>query len=901
MARQALDELARLAQADPALARPRRGPAAHAERARAVRRRGPGPGARRRSRAPGPARAARAGAVHLRAQRGRLPAPGAARPVPRRRRPPRDQRGHRAAPAPSRGHARDRAAVLLRGGLAPDGPARAELAHRRRRRRPDRALVLRRRRRASCSRPSWSTQRGAAGSARPAGSRRGADGARGAPRRGCRRGDADARGGADRAAARPRGAARPRRARDVVGLGARGLAALPGALVRRAPARPEGARARPGAARARQFVHAALERVYAGCPTAGSAREELPAARARLHEALAELEGKHRISVDPDRLRAEVRRVEADLIRHLEYAAHSGSVYAARELELRLRRGRRGQPAAGRARRRRAAAARAGSTASTSAPRARSSATTRVAAPSTAPSAGFEGQAARWASTCARSSSCSSSTSSAACTSRSAATSCARAASCSRAPTRASRSRARPDVPEQVEELLAEIEAAALEAVREIRAGRLGHAPRPAAGRGDGCSYPSICRAVRGRERGVHARAGAAIARREERLIVTANAGSGKTRVLTERFVRSCSTTDRARRDPRDHVHGEGRGRAARARARAVRRARRRDLAQATEAAWISTIHGFCMRGAAGERASPPAWTRPSRSSTRVRPARCATDAFERALAGWLGNGARRADALDVAAAYGVDNCASSSASVHDACAARAGRAEAAARAARAGRWTCCAPAWRPRSRRRWRRSESPPTRHERGAIDALRPPVATPSAAGRWSMLQRRPRRGRPQGPGVRGLSGRMARYLQESSMPMPCPSGAARGAAGALRARTRRPSAPARVSTSTASSCSPAICSPAMTRSARATRALRADHGGRVPGHESAPARAPELLGTERTSTSATPSSRSTASATHRSSCSRGSVTSLTPPGQAEQLADDEQYEELNEAAAT
>jgi ATP-dependent helicase/DNAse subunit B len=82
------------------------------------------------------------------------------------------------------------------------------------------------------------------------------------------------------------------------------------------------------------FAHAALERVYAGLPDGRLGPEELPAARARLHEALAELEGKHRISVDPDRLRAEVRRVEADLIRHLEHAAHSGSVYAARWLEL---------------------------------------------------------------------------------------------------------------------------------------------------------------------------------------------------------------------------------------------------------------------------------------------------------------------------------------------------------------------------------------------------------------------------------------------------------------------------------------------------------------------------------------------------------------------------------------
>jgi ATP-dependent helicase/DNAse subunit B len=82
------------------------------------------------------------------------------------------------------------------------------------------------------------------------------------------------------------------------------------------------------------FVHEALERVYAGLPGGRLGPEELPSARARLHEALAELEGKHRISVDPDRLRAEVRRVEADLIRHLEYAAHDGSVYGARHLEL---------------------------------------------------------------------------------------------------------------------------------------------------------------------------------------------------------------------------------------------------------------------------------------------------------------------------------------------------------------------------------------------------------------------------------------------------------------------------------------------------------------------------------------------------------------------------------------
>ena len=51
--------------------------------------------------------------------------------------------------------------------------------------------------------------------------------------------------------------------------------------------------------------------------------------------------------------------------------------------------------------------------------------------------------------------------------------------------------------PEQVEELLAEIETAALEAVREIRAGRLEPRPETCGWKGDGCSYPSICRCAR--------------------------------------------------------------------------------------------------------------------------------------------------------------------------------------------------------------------------------------------------------------------------------------------------------------------------------------------------------------------------------------------------------------------
>ena len=89
-------------------------------------------------------------------------------------------------------------------------------------------------------------------------------------------------------------------------------------------------------------------------------------------------------------------------------------------------------------------------------------------------------------------------TSSAGCTSRSAARSCGRAGSCSTASTRTSSSRGRDRMaPEQVETLLAEIEAAALEAVREIRAGRLEPRPETCGWKGDGCSYPSICRCAR--------------------------------------------------------------------------------------------------------------------------------------------------------------------------------------------------------------------------------------------------------------------------------------------------------------------------------------------------------------------------------------------------------------------
>ena len=225
--------------------------------------------------------------------------------------------------------------------------------------------------------------------------------------------------------------------------------------------------------------------------------EELPAARARLHEVLAELEGKHRISVDPDRLRAEVRRVEADLIRHLEFAAHSGSVYAARELELVFGEDDEGSlpPAelAGGELRLRGRIDRVDM------------------GPEGAIVRDYKGRspvdgAERWLS---------------------------KGKLQMGLYVRAVQQLLELDVvgglyqqiggdelrprgflregvdesvkipgpdrmsPEQVEELLAEIEDAALEAVREIRAGRLEPRPETCGWKGDGCSYPSICRCAR--------------------------------------------------------------------------------------------------------------------------------------------------------------------------------------------------------------------------------------------------------------------------------------------------------------------------------------------------------------------------------------------------------------------
>ena len=89
-----------------------------------------------------------------------------------------------------------------------------------------------------------------------------------------------------------------------------------------------------------------------------------------------------------------------------------------------------------------------------------------------------------------------------------------------------------------------------------------------------------------------------AIERREGDLLLDAGAGSGKTSVLVERFVRAVLEDDvDGRGDPHDHVHREGGGRAARSDPRgACAQLGADEAARATEGAFISTIHGFCAR-----------------------------------------------------------------------------------------------------------------------------------------------------------------------------------------------------------------------------------------------------------------------------------------------------------------
>ncbi len=144
-----------------------------------------------------------------------------------------------------------------------------------------------------------------------------------------------------------------------------------------------------------------------------------------------------------------------------------------------------------------------------------------------------------------------------------------------------------------------------------------------------------------------------AIARRAEPLLVSAAAGSGKTSVLVERFVRAVredgiapgrilaiTFTERAAGELRERV---------RARLLALGE---RQAARDTEAAFVGTFHGFCARLL---RAQPlAAGVDPDFAVLEEGLAgRLRRRAFEQAVRSWLAED--RGEAADVLAAYGVD------------------------------------------------------------------------------------------------------------------------------------------------------------------------------------------------------------------------------------------------------
>jgi ATP-dependent helicase/nuclease subunit A len=145
-----------------------------------------------------------------------------------------------------------------------------------------------------------------------------------------------------------------------------------------------------------------------------------------------------------------------------------------------------------------------------------------------------------------------------------------------------------------------------------------------------------------------------AVARRDRSLMVRAGAGTGKTTVLVERFVRAVVD---------DSAPVEGilaitftEKAAAEMKARVRRRfleLGRRDEARAAEGAWISTIHGFCsrvLRAHALSAGIDPAF----RVIDELEGERVATDAFDAALGTFMGEG-EDPERLEMVAAYTPD------------------------------------------------------------------------------------------------------------------------------------------------------------------------------------------------------------------------------------------------------
>jgi ATP-dependent helicase/nuclease subunit A len=145
-----------------------------------------------------------------------------------------------------------------------------------------------------------------------------------------------------------------------------------------------------------------------------------------------------------------------------------------------------------------------------------------------------------------------------------------------------------------------------------------------------------------------------AVARRDCSLMVRAGAGTGKTTVLVERFVQAVvedgapvegilaiTFTEKAATEMKTRVRG-----------RFLELERRAD-ARAAEGAWISTIHGFCSRVLRTHALS--AGIDPDfRVLDELEAERIATDAFDRALGVFIGEG-EDPERLEMVAAYTPD------------------------------------------------------------------------------------------------------------------------------------------------------------------------------------------------------------------------------------------------------
>ena len=116
-------------------------------------------------------------------------------------------------------------------------------------------------------------------------------------------------------------------------LGSRDVGIVPDALADRALHRPRRAAARSGADAAGNARASCPARRARGAGASPAASRRPPAARRALGEALAQHAPELPISVNPERLRAELRRLEADLLRYLDAALHSGSEFAPTDLE----------------------------------------------------------------------------------------------------------------------------------------------------------------------------------------------------------------------------------------------------------------------------------------------------------------------------------------------------------------------------------------------------------------------------------------------------------------------------------------------------------------------------------------------------------------------------------------